>query len=87
MIKSKEELAREYAKSIGDDCLNQRMSPGTPVGECAYIFCGCSVNDAFLSGFDAGYARAIERLRLVRGQWVDDALELADWLEKQREGA
>lgn len=56
---TREQLAREYAKSVGDDCLNQRTSPGTPVGECTYIFCGCHVNDAFLAG--AQYQDLISR--------------------------
>jgi len=45
-----EQAAREYEKLAGGDCLNEKTVPGTPVGECLYFFCGCSVYEAFKAG-------------------------------------
>ncbi len=42
--------ALAYENERGVDCLNGRTQPGTPVGECIYIFCGCDINKAFLAG-------------------------------------
>jgi hypothetical protein len=48
-----QKAANEYAKDRGDDCLCGRTQPGTPVGECIYIFCGCDIADAFKAGAHA----------------------------------
>lgn len=44
------EMASKHAASVGDDCLRERNRPGTPVGECIYIFCGCHVHEAHIAG-------------------------------------
>lgn len=45
------DLANEYAKSVGEDCLCERTQPGTPVGEHIYISCGCDIAKAYMAGF------------------------------------
>lgn len=45
--------SKAYCDSVGDDCLCERTQPGTPVGECIYIFCGCNIDEAYQAGYKA----------------------------------
>ena len=62
-----EKAARGYCREKGDDCLTDRTQPGTPVGECIYIFCGCDLYDAVIFGIaharaqDAEWVKALEK--------------------------
>lgn len=53
MTDKAKQAAEEYCKSVNDDCLCQRTNPGTPVGEHIYCFCGCSIYEAYLAGWNA----------------------------------
>jgi hypothetical protein len=59
-------LANKYTKVVGDDCLCQRTSPGTPVGEHIYCFCGCNVAEAYQAGLEKGLELAIDRVKYTR---------------------
>jgi len=49
----RERRAKEFTKSKDDDCLCQRTQPGTRYGEHIYIFCGCSLHEAFIAGAES----------------------------------
>jgi hypothetical protein len=68
--KELEDAANAYAKERGDDCLRARNHPGTPVGECIHIFCGCDIYD----GFKAGY-----RYAKTRAPVMPTEKEFMDW--------
>jgi hypothetical protein len=61
--KELEKLALTYSKEQGDDCLTGRTRPGTPVGECITLFCGCDLHDAFKAGYRACEAKALDRIQ------------------------
>lgn len=82
MIKSKEELAKEY---VGAEEVDRLF----PSGNWPYDYNFKHVLDAHIAGFDAGFARAVSMLRSKKArifgldQHEDPTeSEWADWLEK-----
>ena len=76
----RDELAAQYARDKGDDCLCQRTNPGTPVGEHIHCFCGCDLHEAHQAGFNFGAAEVMamaEKLVEALGDLYE--CELAEW--------
>jgi len=43
--KAIEVFIQKKLRDMGDDCVCQRTSPGTPVGEHIHCFCGCQLDE------------------------------------------
>jgi len=77
-----DKLAEAHCHENGDDCLCQRTVPGTPFGEHIYMFCGCSLYDAYRAGFQ----KAKELLRLKEipsAKWLEITMEELEGLGEE----
>ena len=87
----RERRAKEFTKSKDDDCLCQRTQPGTRYGEHIYIFCGCNIHEAFLTGAESEAAHSAayweERVKgLVEAlERVADERRVTEWAVTTRQ--